>query len=53
MLFDQAVYGPPVINAISAGFDTTAANLIVGLCATTGNSDAITIQHLQVSVDNL
>jgi hypothetical protein len=32
------------VNVVSAGFDMTVADLIVGLCITTGASDAITIQ---------
>lgn len=35
------------VNTISSGFDMTVANLIVGLCITTGTSDAITIQMVQ------
>jgi len=35
-----------VLSTISSGFDNTAENLIVGLVATTGASDAITIEVL-------
>lgn len=35
------------LNTISAGFDMTVASLQVGVCITTGASDAITIQLVQ------
>lgn len=41
------------VNTVSAGFDMTTANLIVGLCITTGASDAITIQLVQAEAWNL
>ena len=34
-------------------FDITVANLIVGLCITTGASDAITIQQVTAEAMNL
>jgi len=42
-----------VVNTISSGFDMTVANLIVGLCITTGASDAITIQMVTAQAWNL
>lgn len=42
-----------VVNTISAGFDTTVANLIVGLCITTGAADAITIKVVTAEAVNL
>lgn len=42
-----------VVNTISAGFDITVANLIVGLCITTGAADAITIQQVTAEAMNL
>jgi len=45
---------PAVVRStISAGFDTTVANLKVGLCATTGAADAITVQTVLAEVFNL
>jgi len=41
------------VNTISAGFDMTVANQIVGVCITTGASDAITIQLVQAEAWNL
>lgn len=41
------------VNTISSGFDVTTANLIVGLCITTGSADAITIQMVQAEAWNL
>lgn len=40
------------VNIISAGFDTTVANLIAGLTITTGAADAITIQMVQAELLN-
>jgi hypothetical protein len=40
-------------NVQSGIFDVTVANLIVGLCITTGASDAITIQHVRAKAHNL
>jgi len=37
------------VNTISAGFDMTIANQIVGVCITSGAADAITIQMVQAS----
>lgn len=41
------------VNTVSAGFDMTLANLIAGLTATTGASDAITIQMVVAEAWNL
>jgi hypothetical protein len=41
------------VNTISAGFDITVANLIVGVCITSGASDAITVQMVQAEAWNL
>ena len=41
-----------VLNTVSAGFDTTVANLIAGLTITTGAADAITIQMVQSELIN-
>lgn len=41
------------VNTISAGFDVTVPDLIVGLTITTGASDAITIQVVQAEAVNL
>jgi hypothetical protein len=49
----HAVIPVVVVNAISAGFDMTVANLIVGLCITTGAADVITIQMVQAEALNL
>jgi len=35
-----------VVNTVSSGFDVTVANLIVGVCITSGASDVITIQQV-------
>lgn len=45
----------PNVNLItvSAAFDVTVANLFVGVCATTGAADAITIQQVVASASNL
>lgn len=42
-----------VVNTVSGTFDITTANLIVGLCITTGAADAITIQMCQAEAWNL
>lgn len=42
-----------VVNAISSGFDMTANGLKVGLCITTGASDAITIKMVQAEISKL
>ena len=49
----HAVIPCVVVTAISAGFDMTIANLIVGLCITTGAADAITIELVQAEAWNL
>lgn len=49
----HAVIPIVVVNTISAGFDITVANLIVGVCITSGASDAITIQMVQAEAINL
>lgn len=41
------------VNIISSGFDMTVADLFVGLCLTSGASDAITIQQMQAQAWNL
>lgn len=41
------------VSTISAGFDVTTANLIVGIAITTGAADAITIQVVQAEAINL
>ena len=45
----------PAVNVVtvSSAFDVTTANLIVGICATTGASDAITIQSVSAESWNL
>jgi hypothetical protein len=42
-----------VVNTISSAFDVTVADLFVGLCITTGASDAITIQMVTAEAVNL
>lgn len=49
----HAVIPIVVVNTISAGFDLTVANLIAGVCITTGAADAITIQLVQADAINL
>ena len=41
------------VNTISAGFDMTVANLIVGVCVTSGASDALTFQLVQAEAWNI
>jgi hypothetical protein len=41
------------VNTISGTFDVTVASLIVGICITTGASDAITIQQVIAEAGNL
>src|SRR3989304_3965175 len=41
------------VSTISGAFDVTTANLIVGVCITSGASDAITIQMVQAEAWNL
>lgn len=45
----------PNVNVVtvSAGFDVTVANLIAGVCITSGAADAITIQCVQAEAWNL
>lgn len=49
----HAVIPVVVVNTISAGFDVTVADLIVGVCITSGAADAITIQLVQAEAINL
>lgn len=42
-----------VVQASSAGFDVTVANLIVGVCVTSGAADALTITQVQAEAINL
>ena len=42
-----------VVNTVSSGFDVTTANLIIGVCITSGASDAITIQQVIARAWNL
>jgi len=41
------------VNTVSAAFDITTANLIVGVCLTSGASDAITIQQMFAEAYNI
>lgn len=41
------------VNTISAGFDMTVANLIIGICVTSGASDALTFQLVQAEAWNI
>lgn len=41
------------LNTVSSGFDVTVASLFVGVCITTGASDAITIQQVLAEAWNL
>jgi hypothetical protein len=41
------------VNTVSAAFDLTVAQLIFGVCLTSGAADAITIQQLQALAWNL
>jgi len=49
----HAVIPCVVVNNVSAAFDVTVANLIVGVCLTSGASDAITIQQVTAEALNL
>lgn len=49
----HAVIPCVVVNTISSGFDMTVANLIVGLCITSGTADVITIQMVVAEALNL
>lgn len=42
-----------VVNTISGTFDVTVANLVAGVCITSGASDAITIQMVTAQAYNL
>jgi hypothetical protein len=39
-----------VVTTVSSGFDMTVADLIAGVCITTGASDVITIEHVQAEI---
>lgn len=41
------------VNTVSAGFDMTVANLIVGVCVTSGASDALTFQLVSAEAWNI
>jgi hypothetical protein len=41
------------VNTVSGAFDVTVANLIVGVCVTSGASDALTFQLVQAEAWNL
>lgn len=41
------------VTTVSGAFDVTVANLIVGLCITTGAADVITIEQVQAEAMNL
>jgi hypothetical protein len=41
------------VNTVSSSFDVTTASLILGVCITTGASDAITIQQVFAHAANL
>jgi hypothetical protein len=41
------------VNAVSAGFDMTVADLFVGVCVTSGALDAITFQMVQADAINV
>lgn len=41
------------VNTVSSAFDVTTAGLIVGVCITSGASDAITIQQVSAQAFNL
>ncbi len=49
----HAVIPCVVVNTVSAGFDMTVADLMVGLCITSGASDAITIEMVQAKAWNI
>jgi hypothetical protein len=49
----HAIIPVVVVNTISGTFDVTVAGLVVGVCITTGASDAITIQLVQAEAWNL
>jgi hypothetical protein len=41
------------VNTVSGAFDVTVANLIVGVCVTSGSLDALTFQLVQAEAWNL
>ena len=41
------------VNTVSSSFDVTTASLILGVCLTTGASDAITVQQVHAHASNL
>jgi hypothetical protein len=41
------------VNTVSGAFSVVADNLIVGLCVTSGASDAITVQVMQAEAWSL
>lgn len=41
------------VNTVSAGFDMTVANLFVGVCVTSGASDALTFQVVSAEAWNI
>jgi hypothetical protein len=49
----HAVIPCVVVNTVSGAFDVTVANLFVGICITSGASDAITIQQMVAEAINL
>jgi hypothetical protein len=49
----HAIIPNVVVNTQSAGFDVTGANIIAGICLTSGALDAITIQLMQAEAFNL
>lgn len=49
----HAVVPSVTLTTVSAGFDMTVANLIVGVCITSGAADAITIQQVISEAWNL
>jgi hypothetical protein len=49
----HAVIPCVVVNTISGAFDVTVANLIVGICLTSGTADAITIQQINAESWNI
>ncbi len=52
-LTGHATTSSVVLNTVSGAFDVTVASLIVGICATTGTGDVITIQQVTVEAMNL
>lgn len=41
------------VNTVSSTFDVTTTNLIIGLCITTGASDAVTVQQVTAQAFNI